>query len=153
MKRSAPLNRTPFKRRPPKLIGFDLAREPSMTVLVRVEPVSGRIVRMAAINDADFRGAVPKTVTVRDKSYRRLVAALPCIRCGIAGFSQAAHPNTGKGAGTKADDSDCFPLCADRPGVRGCHSAFDQGAMFSKAERRAVEQEWGERTRRMIDAQ
>lgn len=95
-------------------------------------------------------GPVPKENPVRDEPYRRLVATLPCKNCGIAGYSQAAHPNTGKGAGTKASDSDCFPLCCDRPGVRVCHSAFDQGALFSKAARRAIEQAWAADTRRQL---
>lgn len=81
----------------------------------------------------------------RSESYRRRVASLPCCFCGIEGHSQAAHSNSlehGKGAGLKADDAACFPLCADRPGVRGCHSLFDQGALFSKAERREVTRRW-----------
>lgn len=81
---------------------------------------------------------IPKVAPVRSEPYRRLVAALPCIRCGIAGFSQAAHPNTGKGAGTKTDDRLCFPLCACRPGVRGCHSLFDQGGLYTREQRRAM---------------
>ena len=95
---------------------------------------------------------VPKLVPVRDEAYRRLVAAMPCIRCGISGYSQAAHPNTGKGAGTKTDDTMCFPLCADRPGVRGCHSLFDSGAMYCKEERRALEKDWSARTFETINA-
>jgi len=93
----------------------------------------------------------PKTRPVRDEAYRRAVAALPCARCGIHGYSQAAHPNTGKGMGTKTDDRLCFPLCADRPGERGCHSLFDQGAIFDKASRRIMEQQWIERTRARIE--
>lgn len=90
--------------------------------------------------------ARPKVEPVRSEAYRRAVASLSCIRCGIAGHSQAAHPNTGKGAGTKADDRLCFPLCADRPGVRGCHSLFDQGALYTRDQRRALEPEWARAT-------
>ena len=82
---------------------------------------------------------------MRNEKYRRAVASLPCACCGIEGYSQAAHANGieyGKGTGIKADDSACFPLCSDRPGVRGCHSLFDQGAMFDKAERREVTERW-----------
>lgn len=96
--------------------------------------------------------AVPKMRPGRDEAHRRAVAALPCVVCGIHGYSQAAHPNTGKGAGIKADDRECFPLCADRPLIRGCHSAFDQGAMFPKAERRSAETRWIEQTRRALNA-
>jgi hypothetical protein len=93
---------------------------------------------------------VPKLKPARDEGYRRLVAALPCVNCGVHGFSQAAHPNLGKGWGIKAGDDKCFPLCADRPLIRGCHSAFDQGAMFEKADRRSVELRWIEQTRRAL---
>ena len=88
----------------------------------------------------------PKAVIIRSESYRRLVAALPCILCGIEGHSQAAHPNTGKAKGAKADDLLCFPLCADRPGVKGCHAQFDQHQLFEKAERAVVEADWTART-------
>lgn len=66
MKRSAPLMRTEFKRRQPKVIGVDLASDPDRTVIAKVLPVPGRIVRMVAINEADFRGAVPKTAPQRN---------------------------------------------------------------------------------------
>lgn len=82
---------------------------------------------------------------MRSSSYRRAVAALPCVSCGLDGYSQAAHANGlewGKGMGLKADDAAIFPLCADRPGIRGCHSLFDQGALFDKATRREVTERW-----------
>lgn len=87
---------------------------------------------------------------MRDTAYLRRVAALPCVYCGIQGYSQAAHANTGKGMGIKASDHDTFPLCADRPESRGCHSLFDQGALFSKKERRDVERRWISWTRAAI---
>lgn len=86
--------------------------------------------------------AIAKAEPVRSETYRRLVAALPCCGCGLAGHSQAAHPNTGKGAGIKADDRLCFPLCASRPLAAGCHMRLDQGAWMSRDERRAAEQRW-----------
>jgi hypothetical protein len=92
---------------------------------------------------------------VRNEAYRRRVADLPCVFCGIDGFSQCAHSNSlehGKGAGIKADDYAAFPLCADRPGVRGCHSLFDQGALFDKSERKEIEARWISWTRAAIDA-
>ena len=99
---------------------------------------------------------IDKENAVRSEAYRRLVAALPCKACGIPGYSQAAHPNTGKGAGLKTSDVDCFPLCGPRPTgagiVPGCHVEFDQGVMFTKAERRAIEPAWAADTRRAIKA-
>ena len=117
------------------------------------QPLPEHLRRPAVMARADAPASpVEKTQPVRHEGYRRLVASLPCKACGIVGYSQAAHPNTGKGAGSKTDDRLCFALCADRPGVRGCHSQFDQGALFSKAARRAIEQAWGADTRRQIDA-
>lgn len=107
--------------------------------------------RMASMGPAETTSA-PKEEPIRHEGYRRLVAALPCISCRIVGYSQAAHPNTGKGMAAKTDDRLCFPLCADRPGVRGCHSLFDQGALFSKAARRAIEPAWTNDTQRRIQA-
>ena len=69
--------------------------------------------------------AIPKSNPVRSEAYRRLVAALPCIYCGIEGYSQAAHlPPDGKGI--KQDDRLTFPLCCARPGITGCHADYDQ---------------------------
>jgi hypothetical protein len=76
---------------------------------------------------------------VRCEAYRRLVAGMPCAICGVEGYSQCAHGNTGKGMGLKCDDRYSFALCGPRPGIAGCHAAFDQGALFTKAERRAFE--------------
>jgi len=95
---------------------------------------------------------IAKENAIEHEGYRRLVAKLPCKVCGIFGQSQAAHPNTGKGQGIKTDDRECFPLCADSPGRRGCHPQFDQGALFSKAVRRELEPVWGADTRRAIEA-
>lgn len=96
--------------------------------------------------------AIPKAAPVRSEAYRRAVASLPCVICGIAGYSQAAHGSEGKGMAIKACDLTLFPACCDRPGVRGCHAKLDQGAMFSKAARREMEPAWAADTRRRITA-
>lgn len=65
----------------------------------------------------------------REEKHYRNVAALPCARCGIHGYSQAAHSNLGrhgKGGALKADYRATFPLCCTRPGVLGCHAEHDQ---------------------------
>ena len=89
----------------------------------------------------------PKTEYVRDESYRRWVASLPCAHCGKAGPSQAAHADEGKGMSIKASDDTCYPLCADAPGRRGCHSVIGASGMFTQAQRRALEATYQERTR------
>ncbi len=96
--------------------------------------------------------AVPKAAPVRSEAYRRLVAALPCMACGVLGLSQCAHANTGKGMGLKVCDLESFPLCSARPGTPGCHSLFDQGALLPKAARRAIEPAWIADTQRRIIA-
>ncbi len=93
---------------------------------------------------------VAKGKFLRHEAYRRAVASLPCCVCGIAGYSQAAHANHGKGAGLKTDDRTCFALCCDRPGVKGCHPKFDQYELYPKAAAALVAEAWGADTRRKI---
>jgi hypothetical protein len=93
--------------------------------------------------------SVPKEQIVRSEPYRRLVAALPCAHCLIEGFSQAAHPPpTAKGR--KEDDRATFPLCATRPGVRGCHADFDQYRLIPAPAMREQARTWGRQTRAAI---
>ena len=114
-------------------------------------PESQRRNAVFARMDVPAAPPIEKEDATRSEPYRRLVALLPCKVCGVDGYSQAAHPNTGKGAGIKTDDRQCFPLCCDRPGVQGCHPKFDQGALFDKATRQRLEKDWGVDTRRTID--
>lgn len=86
--------------------------------------------------------AAPKDEPVRDEQYRRWVASLPCIACGVHGYSQAAHPCAGRGLGQKSDDTDCFPLCCTRPGVLGCHVRHDQLIGIKLTERRELEKKY-----------
>lgn len=83
----------------------------------------------------------PKTLTFRSEQLRRVVVQLPCMCCGIFGYTQAAHMNLGKGGQIKASDAAIAALCADRPGVRGCHARLDQGGVMDKFERRIFEAE------------
>ena len=53
---------------------------------------------------------IEKENPVRSPQYLRVVASLPCIACGIQGYSQAAHlPPEAKGM--KQSDLLTFPLC------------------------------------------
>ena len=119
--------------------------------LPRPQPI--RKVALTVITDVAL--SCPKAETIYSEPYRRLVAAGPCKVCCIVGYSQAAHPNTGKGMGMKTDDRLCFALCTVHPGaggllVQGCHEKFDQGALFSQAVRRALEPAWAADTQRRI---
>ncbi len=87
----------------------------------------------------------PKSRPVRSESYRRWVASLPCINCGIQGYSQCAHANGG-GMGTKECDLRTFPLCCTRPGVLGCHIQFDLCIDMTKAQRRELTEDYVKRT-------
>lgn len=83
----------------------------------------------------------PKTPRVLDKKYRRLVASLPCVMCGVENRSQAAHPRS-HGRGMKAHDTLCVPLCADSLGIRGCHSLVDQSVLGTVEEIGAMFVQW-----------
>lgn len=89
---------------------------------------------------------------VRDETYRRLVAALPCFECRIENFSQAAHPNSDKAKGRKQSDLSCFPMCATRPGIPGCHFRYDQGQLIERGARAAYEERAKEWTQLQIRA-
>ncbi|MDR6887864.1 MULTISPECIES: nuclease domain-containing protein [Variovorax] len=147
MKRSAPLERTAFKRRQPRLIGVDLATKPSVTVLVRMEPVPGRIVSMVAINDADFRGAMPKTVKQENRTLlnmakgQRCLLQVPGTCSGDTATTVACHSNWsvhGKAGARKADDQYTVYGCF------ACHTWLDQGPApaAEKIERFAAAHRW-----------
>lgn len=82
--------------------------------------------------------AVPKASIIRSEAYRKFVASHDCFGCGIAGFSQCAHENFGKGMAMKVCDSRAFPLCGPRYGLLGCHQQFDLGVDCEREERRAM---------------
>ena len=140
------MKRTGFKARSP----HREARDPDrVRVMPTVVPGAFRAPEPVASAPA---APISKDNPVRSQQYLRVVASLPCIACGIQGYSQAAHANTGKGMGIKACDLQTFPLCADRPGQRGCHTLFDQGALFNKEARRLIEPAWVADTQRQIHA-
>ena len=149
--RSTTLKRTGFKSRAPTSISSDPDR---VRATPTVTPGAFRVpVPLASAPAA----RVEKSAPVRSEAYRRAVASLPCINCGVPGYSQCAHSNSGKGAGIKASDLDSFPLCTVHPGadgklVQGCHENFDQGALFTKAARRELEPVWAADTRRRVKA-
>lgn len=94
----------------------------------------------------------PKEKALRSTTYRRLVAALPCAHCGVAGYSQHAHENADKGKSLKTDDRRGFPLCCTRPGEEGCHVAFDQYRLLPGGREAHREQgaKWAAETRALV---
>ena len=153
MKRRTPLSRTPFKR---KNSTENKPQKVAQTVADKGPAAIMRIVKLPAKTATfsnEFKGGFPKSAPVRNEAYRRAVAALSCVICGVPGHSQAAHGSDGKGMGIKACDlKTLFPACCDRPGVRGCHGQLDQGALFTKAARHALEPAWAADTQRRIHA-
>lgn len=152
MKRSTPMKRTalqpraPTKNKPPKEPQTHTQQASYAVKSIAIKGVYSVISRDACT------APILKSKPVRSEAYRRAVASLPCVICGIAGQSQAAHGSAGKGMGIKACDTTLFPACAARPGVAGCHARLDQGALFSKAVRHALEPAWAADTQRRIHA-
>ena len=87
----------------------------------------------------------PKFPYWRSTEYRKWVATLPCIACGVEGFTQVAHSNQAKhgtGRSIKASDEYTFPLCCPRVFSLGCHVEHDACLDMSKDERDALEDEY-----------
>lgn len=144
-------------------VGFGSGRKKQMGGGWRVQPTTTREERLAAraermtasaqatrhLNrpaallalDAAPVAACPKQEAADCEAYRRIVASLPCAWCGIAGASQHAHENQGKGWALKVDDRRALPLCCDQPGRAGCHPAFDQYRLLPGG--RAAHRAWG----------
>ena len=96
--------------------------------------------------------SIAKENALRSEPYRRLVAALPCAYCRREQHSQHAHENENKGKALKLDDRRAMPLCADDPGVLGCHSRFDRYALFiDRAEHIRMGRQWAAETRAQIE--
>ncbi|MHA3905167.1 hypothetical protein ACTPOE_16805 [Castellaniella sp. WN] len=129
MQRKTPMKATKPMGRGSKKRGPGLAQ--------RVAESQGTVIRPFRRPERSFRSV----------EHRRAVASLPCARCGVVGFSQAAHANAGKGLGLKTSDALTFPLCCSRPGVVGCHVLHDQGGIYTRQERARVEWESVDATR------
>lgn len=123
---------------------WTLARD---AILNYLSAAPGRVHMLSELDEVEGTElAHPKRKEVRSPKYLAEVRRLRCANCGVEGYSEAAHPNSGKGMGKKADDNLAFPLCKTRPGVHGCHPRFDQHALYSKEERRVLEVKWGRMT-------
>lgn len=135
------MKRTAFKRKPPA----PYVRPPR-----EIRPVAALLRPVVQAVITDEVKAVPKEDPLRSEGYRRLVASLPCIHCGIHGYSQAAHADMGKGGHIKSDDRTCYPACGPRPGVIGCHALIGSTGTYTREERRALEAQYAARTREAI---
>lgn len=128
-------------------------RSPVIRALLQLEAQSAKHPRSvcdsAQVRKLAPRLAHPKDDLVVSEPYRRLVAALPCIHCGISGYSQAAHIVT-EGKGIKRSDLDTFPLCCTRSGEIGCHVKYDTYKLFTREKAVAQGKRWAASTRRSI---
>ena len=163
-----PLKRTGFKRKQPVSIYKTAALGPSMTLIEKREVEREK--RLADIAKSAIANALEKPANValvslsaptaqveketplRSEAYRRAVASLPCIHCGIEGYSQHAHENDGKGKGMKVDDRCAMPLCCTRPGIEGCHAAFDGYRLLpgGREAHHAQGRAWAKQTRNQV---
>lgn len=114
------MRRTQLRARPPQRQARP-DRSAEFASFTAARPLATMAANLAA---GPVLAAPKKPEPLRDESYRRLVASLPCMHCGRAAASQCAHQNAGKAKGDKVDDRMSFPLC--HVGARGCHDAFDQ---------------------------
>jgi hypothetical protein len=154
MLRRTPMKRSPWPRKLPHTSNCVPESEANRLHhgVECAQPAMKKIVKSTAVM-AQIGGLphIPclKESPVRNEPYRRLVALLPCMSCGIDGYSQAAHPPpTGKGI--KEDDRECFPLCCTRPLITGCHVEFDQYRLIPADQMREVAADWGAKTRARI---
>lgn len=120
--RRTPLKRAAFKSHVPQQV--DRAERLERRAAAILAGASPRHAIMAPT--WPHRSAPKEPAPLRSEAYRRAVASLPCAWCGVQGYSQHAHENAGKGKGVKVDDRRAMPLCCARPGIEGCHAAFDQ---------------------------
>lgn len=149
------LNRTPMKRAGWSTQTKTPDREQRLEARAQAAIKNAASMRKTAVSGpvgSVLANPITKAHPVRNEAYRRAVASLPCVICGVPGYSQAAHGSAGKGMGLKACDLTLFPACCDRPDVLGCHSQLDQGAMFKKAVRHELEPVWATDTQSRIYA-
>lgn len=124
------LRRAPFKR-----ARFEPApRAP-------LQPVRGARKATMASKHREIK-PVLKENPLEYEPYRRLICTLPCMRCGIHGFTQAAHADCGKGLSLKTDDRTCWPGCGPHHGLPGCHHYVGTTGALGKMRRREVEAEY-----------
>lgn len=154
MKRSIPMRRSSFK---PSRLPFDPV-DSEARAEARQQRLAGLLVGVVrkCLPAQILPGvlAVPKEPKpARSEAYRRAVASLSCAHCGVTGYSQHAHENEGKAKGVKLDDRRAMPLCCARPGIEGCHAAYDQYRLLPGGREAHIEagKLWAAQTRAQIN--
>lgn len=124
------------------------SRAPAAPLVTTVRPLHRAVMATAA----DFGGCAPvlKENAIQHEGYMALVRKLPCMRCGIVGFTQFCHADSGKGMAIKTDCRRGWPGCGPRPLTPGCHWIVGMTATYTKEQATALENEYGARTRAAV---
>ena len=143
MKRGGPMRSTPAQTvRPQRARAPLVLSAPGTKPTAVLRQVSGEV------------RAAPKDNPLQHGAYMAIVRTLPCIRCGIEGYTQFAHADwSGRGGKGKGIKSDCrlgYPACGPHDNTMGCHYLIGSTGTLARAVRHALEAEYGRRTRFQI---
>ena len=132
MKRTLLLCKTPLKPQKKPLCRSPMSPSPTGKLFRHARQLLERV--------ASRGKRTNKKRPATETAHFKRIAALSCARCGIAGYSQAAHSNRqqdAKGAAIKAHYLATCPLCCSRPGILGSHVEHDQCIAMTREEANA----------------
>lgn len=139
------LRRTPFKSKAPA------PRQAKAYTGSNPSALRAPAVRIA---DQCDRLVVPlsKEEALQHLGYMDLVRAMHCAHCGKAPRSQFCHSDAGKGTGLKTDCRRGWPGCGDdiTRNQEGCHTLIGSRGVFTKVQRRLLEDKYAAQTRAAI---
>lgn len=96
-------------------------------------------------------GPVTKEHASQHQGYMAAVRSLGyCMLCRRACRPEFAHADMGKGQSIKTDVRRGWPGCGLGPWGPGCHYLVGTSGQYEKAERRALEEDLGRRTRAAV---
>lgn len=82
-------------------------------------------------------------------AYRRAVAQLPCVCCGLFGYTECADTAQSSASGA---DIDTIPLCTNSAGHRGCKQMLRAGVLMSEVTGCELVPDWIADTQRRVHA-
>ena len=88
------MKRTPMKRKNWSAPATTTSREQRLDARAVAAIKNAASMRKTAVSgpvDEVLASPIPKAHPVRNEAYRRAVASLPCVVCGVPGFSQASN--------------------------------------------------------------
>lgn len=148
MKRSKPLKRTGFLTI--RKAGPDVTYEPkpwAQAVLGTLRPLH------MGTYAGSTTGAAPKENALQHAGYMEAVRDLGyCMLCRRSCRPQFCHADMGKGERIKTDVRRGWPGCGPGPWGPGCHWLVGTSGTYTKEERRALEEDLGQRTRAAVIA-